>query len=98
MRKFAFGLIATLALAFAGALAWKAEAFPLIPPVTKSSPVENIACGGPGRCPPGTSLVLRTTWTVSVRTMRRLLWAPCLSPLRLSSVRASVPLALLGKA
>jgi hypothetical protein len=59
MRKFAFGLIAILALAFAGALAWKAEAFPFIPPVTKSSPVENVGCGGPGRCPWGRHWVCR---------------------------------------
>ena len=54
MRKMALIVIAAVVMLFAGALDWRAEATTLngasyLPAVTKNfSPVERVACGGPG--------------------------------------------------
>lgn len=56
MRKVAIAFAATIALAFAGLLAWNAQAASLAGtiPATRYSPVEKVACGGPGpHCPWG---------------------------------------------
>ena len=70
MRKMALIVIATVVMLFAGALDWRAEATTLngasyLPAVTKNfSPVERVACGGPGpNCPWG------RTWVVSARVL-----------------------------
>jgi hypothetical protein len=56
MRKVAIAVAAVMALLVGGALAWTAQATPLVgtPPAKNYSPVEKVACGGPGpRCPWG---------------------------------------------
>jgi hypothetical protein len=66
MRKMALIVIAAVVMLFAGALDWRAEATTLngasyLPAVTKNfSPVERVACGGPGpNCPWGRTWVCR---------------------------------------
>jgi hypothetical protein len=60
MRKLAIALGVSAAMLVAGGLAWKADATTWrsgtlnLPGVTKNySPVEQVACVGWGRCPPG---------------------------------------------
>jgi hypothetical protein len=50
MRKVAIAFAATTALFVAGVLAWNAQAAPLAgtAPAMNYSPVEQVACGGPG--------------------------------------------------
>ena len=54
MRKLGLVLASLLLMLVAGLLVLKAEATPMLPPIPQSSPVETVACGGPGPyCPPG---------------------------------------------
>lgn len=57
MRKLGLVLASLLLMLVAG-LAFKAEATPMLPSIPQSSPVETVACGGPGPyCPPGRTRV-----------------------------------------
>jgi hypothetical protein len=60
MRKLALAIAftASVALLLAGMLGSHAGATPALPPATHSSPVQAVACGGPGPyCPPGRTRV-----------------------------------------
>ena len=48
MRKLGLVLASLLLMLVAGLLAYKAEATPMLPSIPQSSPVETVACGGPG--------------------------------------------------
>jgi hypothetical protein len=60
MRKVAIAFAAAMALLLGGALAYSAQATPMATPAPAMnySPMERVACGGPGpRCPWGTTWV-----------------------------------------
>jgi len=58
MHKLGLVLASLLLMLVAGLLAFKAEATPMLPSIPQSSPVETVACGGPGPyCPPGRTRV-----------------------------------------
>jgi hypothetical protein len=60
MRKVAIAFSATIAFVIAGGLAWNAQAASLAgtAPAMNYSPVEKVACGGPGpNCPWGRTWV-----------------------------------------
>ena len=48
MRKLGLVLASLLLMLVAELLAYKAEATPMLPSIPQSSPVETVACGGPG--------------------------------------------------
>jgi len=54
MRRVLIAFASAITLLVAGGLVWNANATPLVVPSAPNySPVENVGCGGPGRCPTG---------------------------------------------
>jgi|GEM_PF-302424 hypothetical protein len=79
MRKLGLVLASLLLMLVAGLLAYKAEATPMLPSIPQSSPVETVACGGPGPyCPPGRTRVCGPAgcWCAPCGGYYRPYWGP----------------------
>jgi hypothetical protein len=79
MHKLGLVLASLLLMLVAGLLAFKAEATPMLPSIPQSSPVEAVACGGPGPyCPPGRTRVCGPAgcWCAPCGGYYRPYWGP----------------------